>query len=104
VGILVTFVPPKVTARRGMSDMPTRGTAQTPKRNVTQQQRQNTAAAAKHSGKRLTKTIAAKSNDYIKPTLQILTRYIIMLVVTSSAQGSTQTWRAHVATPKKRLH
>jgi len=27
VGILVTFVPPKVTARRGMSDMPTRGTA-----------------------------------------------------------------------------
>jgi len=23
VGILVTFVPPKVTARRGMSDMPT---------------------------------------------------------------------------------
>jgi len=42
---LVTFVPPKVTARRGMSDMPPRGTAQTPKRNVTQQQRQNTAAA-----------------------------------------------------------
>jgi len=27
VGILVTFVPPKVTARRGMSDMPPRGTA-----------------------------------------------------------------------------
>jgi len=27
VGILVTFVPPKVTARRGMSDMPARGTA-----------------------------------------------------------------------------
>jgi len=24
---LVTFVPPKVTARRGMSDMPPRGTA-----------------------------------------------------------------------------
>jgi len=30
VGILVTFVPPKVTARRGMSDMPTRGTAAAP--------------------------------------------------------------------------
>jgi len=27
VGILVTFVPPKVTASRGMSDMPSRGTA-----------------------------------------------------------------------------
>ena len=29
MGILVTFVPPKVTARRGMSDMPPRGTAVT---------------------------------------------------------------------------
>jgi len=32
VGILVTFVPPKVTARRGMSDMPSRGTAAAEKR------------------------------------------------------------------------
>jgi len=38
VGILVTFVPPKVTARRGMSDMPPCGTAATPKRNATQSQ------------------------------------------------------------------
>ena len=30
MGILVTFVPPKVTARRGMSDMPIRGTAAPP--------------------------------------------------------------------------
>jgi len=42
VGILVTFVPPKVTARRGMSDKPTRGTAappeqQRPRQNATQQ-------------------------------------------------------------------
>jgi len=40
VGILVTFVPPKVTARRGMSDMPSRGTAVTQK---------HTAAGKPHS-------------------------------------------------------
>jgi len=40
VGILVTFVPPKVTARRGMSDMPSRGTAPTLKRSATQRKRQ----------------------------------------------------------------
>ena len=41
MGILVTFVPPKVTARRGMSDMPTRGTAVTAKRSAPQRQRAN---------------------------------------------------------------
>jgi len=61
VGILVTFVPPKVTARRGMSDKPPRGTAATPeplhgnhaKRQAPSAQRQHqshrTAAAAKRS-------------------------------------------------------
>jgi len=41
---LVTFVPPKVTARRGMSDMPPRGTAVTQKRTVPAQN------ATQHSG------------------------------------------------------
>jgi len=41
VGILVTFVPPKVTARRGMSDMPSRGTAATPKRTAVTQKTKN---------------------------------------------------------------
>jgi len=55
VGILVTFVPPKVTARRGMSDMPPRGTAVTHKplcrgRQYVQYQAKTSAAAAKHNG------------------------------------------------------
>jgi len=46
VGILVTFVPPKVTARRGMSDMPPRGTAVTHNRTRQKSRRDLMIAAA----------------------------------------------------------
>jgi len=49
VGILVTFVPSKVTARRGMSDKPTRCTAATPGPQPPYATSQPAAAAAKHS-------------------------------------------------------
>jgi len=50
VGILVTFVPPKVTARRGMSDMPPRGTAAGKAHSGWQSaQRQRKAQSGKHN-------------------------------------------------------
>jgi len=52
VGILVTFVPPKVTARRGMSDMPTRGTAAGIVRSIKQKHQRQHKNAQRH---RLTK-------------------------------------------------
>jgi len=58
VGILVTFVPSKVTARRGMSDMPSRGTATPPE---PQRQRQSATGTARAQRQRQSHSGTAKN-------------------------------------------
>jgi len=68
VGILVTFVPPKVTARRGMSNMPPRSTATPPKRTAATHNR----TAAKRNSTPRSSTIVRRFKKTLKWTTLIL--------------------------------